>query len=117
AGGRLLEVVDEAVRHVEPECIRLPSPRAELRDPREHAQAEPERREEPVEEDERGAERRVPDAPAPQRNGWLGLHEALALASAARCSTSRMMRCEISSIESSLTSSTGHPSRRWTCAA
>ena len=34
-----------------------------------------------------------------------------------RCSTSPMMRCEISSIESSLTSRIGQPSRRCTCAA
>src|SRR6266516_69987 len=87
--------------------------RAELCRPGERPQPEPERREEPVEDDERSAENAVPEGPAPGRDGWLGLHPAAAL----RRSTSWMIRCEISSIDSSLTSSTGQPRRRWTCSA
>src|SRR5689334_5990666 len=88
----------------------LPAPRAELGCPRERAQAEPEGREQTVEDDERRAERRVPDAPAPLGDRGLGFHPTLA---SRRSVTTRMIRCEISSIESSLTSITGQPSRRW----
>src|SRR5215475_7437398 len=88
----------------------LPTARAELGHPRGDAQAEPERREQAVEEDERGAERRVPGRPAPLRDGRLRLH---AVDASRRSVTTRMIRCEISSIESSLTSITGQPSRRW----
>src|SRR5689334_10441494 len=91
-------------------CGSLPAARAELGDPGEHAKAEPERREQPVEQDEGGAERGVPDGPAPLGHRRLGLHTVDA---SRRSVTTRMMRCEISSIESSLTSITGHPSRRW----
>src|SRR6266513_1384077 len=94
------------------------TPRAELRDPGKRAQAEPERREQPVEEDEGGAESGVPDGPAPLRDRWLGLHlAAVTRACSRRSVTKRMIRCEISSIESSLTSITGQASRRWICSA
>src|SRR3954453_15480203 len=92
-------------------CGSLPAACAELGDPRERPEAEPVRREEAVEEDERRPEPRVPDAPAPLRDGRLGLH-AVVVASR-RSVTTRMIRCEISSIDSSLTSITGQPSRRW----
>src|SRR5690348_3391006 len=91
-------------------CGSLPAAGAELGDPRERAKAEPEGREQAVEDDERGTERRVPDAPAPLGHGRLRLH---ALAASWRSATTRMIRCEISSIDSSLTSITGQPSRRW----
>ena len=91
--------------------------RSELGHPGERTQPEPERREQPIEENERGAERRVPDGPAPQRDGRLGLHPMGLPASSRRRSTRRMMRWEISSIEAQATSSTGQPSRRCTCPA
>ena len=94
-----------------------PPARAELREPGERAEREPERREEPVEEDERRAERGVPRGPPPRRDRRLRLHADAARASAVRPSTSRMIRRAISSIDSSETSSTGQPSRRWTCEA
>src|SRR3954453_22190645 len=86
-----------------------PSPK--LGDPCERTKTEPEGREQAVEEDKRGAERRVPDGPAPLRDGRLRLHAVVA--ASRRSVTTRMIRCEISSIESSLTSITGQPSRRW----
>ena len=103
AVGGLVEVVDVTGRP----CGRNLSharrrARAELCDPGERAQAEPERREQAVEEDERRAERGVPDGPAPRGTGGFGFTLRLARPRAsARCSTSRMIRCAISSIDSS----------------
>src|SRR6185437_12587360 len=118
-GRGLVEVVDVSLSH---EARNLSagaaSPCGKLGHPCDGPQPEPERREEPVEDDERGAEGGVPHAPPPARHRRLRLHDApTAAASALRRATSWMIRCEISSIESSLTSSTGQPSRRCTCAA
>ena len=117
-GRRLVEAVDVAIRPSARESTPAAAARTELGHPGDRPQAEPERREEAVEEDERGAERGVPRGPAPLRDRLLGSHAvAVAAASARRRSTSWMIRCEISSIESSLTSSTGQPSRRCICSA
>ena len=103
-----VEVVDVGVRH---EAGAYRRRARELGDPGQGTQAEPERGEQPVEEDERGPERRVPDGPAPLRRPVASV-SCVPVASR-RSWTTRMIRCEISSIESSLTSITGQPSRRW----
>src|SRR5438876_11799453 len=87
--------------------------RAELREPRKRAEAEPDRRKERVEDKEREGEDRVPEHPAPERH----LLPHFAVAPCLRRSTVRRTRWAISSIESSETSITGHPSRRWISAA
>src|SRR4051794_1971905 len=81
--------------------------RAELGQPRHRAQAEPDRREQHVEDEESEGERRQPEHPPPESNRLLRLQRA------DLCSTWRMIRSAISSIESSETSITGQPSRRW----
>src|SRR5205814_2141214 len=67
-----------------------PSAGAELGHPRQPAQAEPQRREHDVEEDDRDREKAPPDGPAPPGNGRLRPHLRLsAAASALRPSTVR----------------------------
>ena len=85
--------------------------RAELREPGERAEAEPERREEAVEDDER--ERRGSATRAPSARPGPAASASPSLAVALRRSTCRTIRSAISSIESSETSITGQPSRRW----
>src|SRR5213592_1749844 len=77
------------------------APGAELRQPGERPDADPDRRQQHVEEDEREAENAPPDGPAPPRNGRLRLHVTSTAASALRPSTVRRMRCAVSSIDSS----------------
>src|SRR5438045_1130233 len=88
-----------------------PPPRPELREPCERAQPEPERREEDVEDEQREGEREHPQNPAPDGNRRLRLQRFFL------CSTWRMIRRAISSIESSETSITGQRRRRWIAAA
>src|SRR5262249_43399199 len=91
------------------------APRSELGNPRSRPEKKPHGREEPVEDDERETEQRVPRRPAPEGNSRARLHEAPA--PLVRRATLRRMRCAISSIESSETSNTGQPRRRWIAAA
>ena len=78
------------------------SARAELREPRKPSQAQPDGREQDVEDEQRQAEQHPPDGPAPPGDGRLCRHvPSAAAASAFRPSTVRRIRCAVSSIESS----------------
>ena len=87
AVGRLVEVVDVASGHgadssdardfgSDKDRAADSPPRAELREPRERAQAEPERREQAVEDDQGDAEGGVPEGPAPAGDRRLRLQRA-----------------------------------------
>lgn len=92
--------------------------RPEVRRPGHRSQPEPDGREEAVEDDDRGGEDRPPERPVAQGHRALRRHGCQeAFASRRRPSTSRMIRCAVSSIETSDTSSTGQPSRRCTAEA
>src|SRR5262249_50553691 len=94
-------------------CPSAP-PGTELRHPGEGAQPDPDRREQNVEEEVPDHQDDPPEHPAPEWDArFRGGHRATcALASPARSSTTRMMRCAVSSIDSSEMSITGQRSRR-----
>src|SRR5579872_6617444 len=102
------------------------SARPELGDPGCAPEPDPDRREADVEDEHPGHEREVPEGPPPDgdplrpRGARCGIearklvdvrHDACR--SCFRLSTSRITRCAVSSTESSVTSMTGQPSRRW----
>src|SRR5436305_14021666 len=94
----------------------LPSaaPGAELRHPGEAAHPDPDRREQDVEDEVPQQQGDPPERPAPEGDARLRGHRAAcALASPARSSTTRRMRCAVSSIDSSEMSMTGQRSLRW----
>ena len=99
-----------------------PAARPELGDPGGGTQAEPNRREQEVEEQAGDEEQHPPDGPAPERDGLgagcrrLRVHAGVA-AAAWRRSTIAMIRAAVSSIESSEISITGQPSLRWSFSA
>src|SRR6476659_1415856 len=90
------------------------APGTEFRHPSERAQPDPDRSEQDVEEEVPEQESEPPDSPPPERDaGFRGHPAACAFASSARSSTTRRMRCAVSSIDSSEMSMTGQRSRRW----
>ena len=101
--------------------VARPAARAEVGQPGHGAQAHPDRRQQHVEDDDGAGQDRPPGCPAPGRDAGLRLHETGACApvpaSARRCSTSRITRAAVSSIERSEISITGHPRRRWSVSA
>jgi len=109
----------EALRDGRP--VAGPSAGAKVREPRRGAEAHPDRRQQHVEDEHGRAERQPPGDPAPERDRRLRLHVAGACArtpfSARRCSTSRITRAAVSSIDKSEISITGQPSRRCSASA
>src|SRR5207247_7363076 len=101
--------------------LATPAPGAKLRHPGKRTQTDPDRRQEHVEDEDARGGGRPPHAPPPKRDRSLSrrlridVHEAFA--SSRRRSTMRMIRAAVSSTDSSVTSITGQPSRRWTAAA
>src|SRR3954452_15188365 len=90
------------------------TPCTEHRHPGERPQPDPDRREHDVEDEVSDEEAEPPEAPTPERDArFRGHPAACAFASAARSSTTRRMRCAVSSIDSSEMSMTGQRSRRW----
>src|SRR5262249_56137470 len=81
-----------------------------LGEPSDRPQPEPDGREEAVEHDKRQGEERVPGAPAPERDLRPRFH--VARVPSPRRWTARRIRWAVSSIESSETSITPHPTRR-----
>ena len=81
-----------------------PPPGSELGQPRERPEPDPDRREQDVEEEHPGGELDPPERPAPERDLPALLRPRVRF----RCSTSRMTRAAVSSIESSVVSMTGH---------
>src|SRR5205085_5083647 len=96
--------------------VSPPPARPELGDPGGDPEPLPDRAHDHVEEDDGGGQGKPPHHPPPQRNSWLGLHPRTS-AFVRRCSTSRTIRADVSSIESSVMSITGHPSRRCSASA
>src|SRR4029077_17346674 len=87
---------------------RSAAPGTELRDPRERPQPDPHRREHDVEKEVPDQQGEPPDSPTPERDAGFRAHRAAgAFVASARSSTTRRMRCAVSSIESSEMSITG----------